>query len=33
MEDKIKNKDIKIEELKKNIYLLEETIYNLKKKE
>ena len=32
-EDKLKNKDKKIEELKDNIYTLEETIMKLKKKE
>jgi hypothetical protein len=31
-EDKLKNKDKKIEELKDNIYTLEETIMKLKKK-
>lgn len=32
-EDKLKNKDRKIEELKENIYTLEETVVKLKKKE
>ena len=33
LEDKIRTKDHKIEEMKNNIYILEETIVKLKKKD
>jgi hypothetical protein len=33
LEEKVRSKDIKIEELKRNIFMLEETVMNLKKKD